>query len=85
MKDSILIENIDKVHTTELGYIRIKKNLDLSCEDIVLWCKKQIMNKNSEITRKGKNWYVIINDYVITINAHSYTIITAHKKAGNKG
>ena len=31
------------------------------------------------IERNGKNWYVIIDDSVITVNASSYTIITAHK------
>jgi hypothetical protein len=30
--------------------------------------------------RRGKNWYVSAENCVITVNAHSYTIITAHKK-----
>ncbi|MDR1592225.1 MAG: DUF3781 domain-containing protein, partial [Prevotellaceae bacterium] len=25
------------------------------------------------------NWYVSVDNCVITVNAHSYTIITAHK------
>ncbi|HRF36049.1 MAG TPA: DUF3781 domain-containing protein, partial [Clostridia bacterium] len=29
--------------------------------------------------RQGKNWYATIDNVKITINAHSYTIITAHK------
>ena len=36
-------------------------------------------DKNS-IIRKGKNWYVSIDDIIITVNAYSYTIITAHKQ-----
>ena len=32
------------------------------------------------IIRKGKNWYVSIDDIIITVNAYSYTIITAHKE-----
>jgi hypothetical protein len=31
------------------------------------------------IVRKGKNWYVSRDDFTLTINAHSHTIITAHK------
>lgn len=34
------------------------------------------------ITRRGKNWYVTVDDIVITVNAHSCTIITAHRKKG---
>ena len=75
----LLIQNIDKLHTTELGMERIKQNLDLKTDDVVNWCKQQI-EKADQIIRKGKNWYVYADNSVITINAHSYTIITAHKK-----
>lgn len=75
-----LIINIDKIHTTEMGIDRIKKNLSLDIEDIVNWCKFRIKDKNSKITKKGKNWYVEIDNYIFTINSYSYTIITAHKK-----
>ena len=68
----------DKIHTTELGVERIKRNLDLQTDDVVGWCKQKIKQAD-EITRKGKNWYVSVDNCVITINAHSYTIITAHK------
>jgi hypothetical protein len=74
-----LIGNIDKIHTTELGVLRIKKNLCLDTDDVVNWCKKKIKKINSKITRKGKNWYVNIDDCIMTINAYSFTIITAHK------
>lgn len=74
-----LLSNIDKTHTTELGAVRIKRNLSLAIDDVVSWCKQQIQQADS-IERKGKNWYASINDAIITINAYSYTIITAHKK-----
>ncbi|MBQ5549642.1 MAG: DUF3781 domain-containing protein, partial [Bacteroidales bacterium] len=32
------------------------------------------------ITRNGKNFYCDIDGIIITVNAHSFTIITAHKK-----
>lgn len=74
-----LISNLDKLHTTELGVIRIKKNLSLNTENVVDWCKTKIKSKNAKIARNGKNWYINIDDCVITVNASSYTIITAHK------
>jgi intein-encoded DNA endonuclease-like protein len=79
LTNNILIENIDKIHTTELGVIRIKRNLGLETNDVVEWCKKK--TKNAEkIIKTGKNWYVYTGDSVITINTTSYTIITAHKQ-----
>ncbi len=74
-----LIENIDKLHTTEMGVERIKKNLQMEDSDVVQWCRVRILDKNAVIERIGKNWYVTINNYKITVNVHSYTIITAHK------
>lgn len=74
-----LITNLDKLHTTELGYERIRKNLSLSCADVIAWCKQKIENAEI-INRKGKNWYVHTDGIVLTINAYSYTIITAHKE-----
>ena len=74
-----LIENIDKLHTTELGAERIKRNLQIETADAVQWCKVRILDKDAEIERIGKNWYVAVGDCKITVNAYSYTIITAHK------
>ena len=78
--DKTLIRNIDKVHTTEMGAERIRKNLGLGNTDVVEWCKQKILKTNTVIERKGKNWYVHTDDCVITINAGSYTIITCHKE-----
>lgn len=72
---------MDKLHTTELGVLRIKRNLslDISSVDVVDWCKTKINSANAIITRRGKNWYVNVDNIIITVNAYSYTIITAHK------
>lgn len=70
---------LDLLHTTELGAMRIKRNLELDTDDVVGWCKKQILSADAVITQNGKNWYVRVADYTITVNASSYTIITAHK------
>ena len=75
-----LISNIDKVHTTELGVVRIKKNLSLDTDDVVQWCKLKIVADNANIERQGKNWYVTVDDAIITVNAYSFTIITAHRR-----
>ena len=80
---TVLVENIDKLHTTVLGLERIKRNLDLKTRDVVSWCKGQI-RRADEIIRKGKNWYAYKDGAVITVNAHSYTIITAHKRNAEK-
>lgn len=74
-----LILNLDKLHTTELGIIRIKRNLSLDSDDVVNWCRKKVQKSEATITRRGKNWYVDIDGCEITVNAYSFTIITAHK------
>lgn len=74
-----LIKNITELHTTALGIERIKRNLSLETDDVVSWCRKKILDETAEMERIGKNWYVTIEGCKITVNAHSYTIITAHK------
>ena len=76
----ILLENLDKIHTTKMGVERIKRNLKLETDDVVDVCIKMIQDADCIITRRGKNWYAEINGCRITINAYSYTIITAHRK-----
>ena len=75
-----LLHNLDKLHTTELGVVRIKRNLPLDTDDVVGWCRDKINSDKAVITRNGKNWYIYIDVCIITVNAYSYTIITAHKK-----
>lgn len=78
--DNELLKNIDKLHTTELGVLRIKRNLSLDTDHVVDWCKTKINSADAVITRSGKNWYVNVDHCIVTINAYSYTIITAHKE-----
>ncbi len=79
-----LLENIEKIHTTEMGAERIRKNLVLECSDPVEKCLGIIKGEKTVITRKGKNYYAEDENYIITINAHSFTIITAHRKTERK-
>lgn len=76
-----LLENIEKLHTTPMGVDRIRRNLSLGddVKDLVVWCRQKILDANAAISRQGKNWYVKIDGCIITVNAFSYTIITAHK------
>ncbi len=78
--DNELLKNLDKLHTTELGVERIKRNLSLDTDNVVEWCKTKIDSVNAVVIRKGKNWYVNADNCIITVNAYSYTIITAHKE-----
>lgn len=80
----LLLSNLDQLHTTDLGVERIRKNLRLGTDDIVCWCSERIKAANASITRKGKNWYITVEDCEITVNAHSYTIITAHRRTLKK-
>lgn len=80
MKDEIL-KNKEKIHTTELGIKRVKKNLLLKTDDVVMYCIKLIENENSVVVKKGKNYYINYDNIEITLNASSFTIITAHIKS----
>ena len=43
----VLIDNIGKIHTTEMGIGRIKRNLGLGDIDVVEWCRERILDKNA--------------------------------------
>lgn len=73
-----LQQQVDKLHTTEMGIDRIRKNLSCHVPDVVSWCKEKILSPYAVISQKGKNWYVYVDNCIFTINIHSYTIITAH-------
>lgn len=79
MKNKIL-KNKDKIHTTELGVERIRRNLNLNTENIIEYCVDIIQNKKSIVSEKGKNYYINYENIEITLNKSSFTIITAHIK-----
>ena len=37
-----LLNNLDKVHTTEMGVDRIKRNIEVDVDDIVKYCVYKI-------------------------------------------
>ena len=73
-----LFSNLMQVHSTPMGIERIKRNLKIQDCDVVEYCKVKISQENCHIYRQGKNWYCEVDNIRITINAYSYTIITAH-------
>lgn len=78
MHKETLIENIDKIHTTEMGAGRIQRNLGIDDEP-VSYCISKLKKEDSKVKKEGKNYYVEIDGCIITINSSSFTIITAHK------
>ena len=79
MHKKALLDNISKIHTTEMGIKRIKKNLEID-DDVVKYGIDKIKKENSIVSKKGKNYYVDVDDCIITVNSSSFTIITCHKK-----
>ena len=70
----ILLDNIDKLHTTEMGVDRIRKNLKIDTADVVGYCKNKAIDKNCNIYKQGKIWYCevenIKNQIVIQLLRH---------------
>ena len=73
-----LLDYLKLVHSTPMGIERIQRNLKLQGCDVVGYCKEKILQEDCYVYRKGKNWYCEVDNIRITINAYSYTIITAH-------
>ena len=62
MNKEVLLQNLDKVHTTEMGIDRIKKNLKLDTNNVVDFCKSKVLDKKCNIYKQGKNWYCEIDN-----------------------
>ena len=73
------LNNIKKIHTTELGNKRIKKNLKIANVDIINYLKEIIKSDECIIYKKGKNYYCETADIIITINSYNFCVITAHR------
>ncbi|WP_405296187.1 DUF3781 domain-containing protein [Methanobrevibacter sp.] len=78
MHKKVLLENVDRIHTTEMGIGRIQRNLGID-EEPVGYCISKLKKENSIVVKEGKNYYVEVDGCRITINSSSFTIITAHK------
>ena len=79
-----LLDRLERLHTTEGGAARIRKNASVEAEDVIEWCRARIKSPSAIIERRGKNWYATADGVCLTINASSYTVITAHKQGGKR-
>ena len=76
----LLLKHLDEIHNTELGIKRIYRNIGLYDTEILTEIEDAltIHSYDTTVIRKGKNYYVRYRDVEYTINASSYTVITAH-------
>ena len=75
-----LIGQLGRLHTTELGEQRIRRNPGLDTGDAVEHCRTLIRDRRCVICRRGKNWYCRLDGVTVTVNAQSLTVITAHRE-----
>ena len=61
MHKKTLLENVDKIHTTEMGVGRIQRNLGIS-EEPVGYCISRLKQDNSIVRKEGKNYYDKFDD-----------------------
>lgn len=52
----ILLDNIDKIHTTEMGVDRIKRNLKIDTADVVEYCKNKVLAINEQISNFAQTY-----------------------------
>jgi len=83
MDETLRMSIADHFKNTPLGFLRIKKNLGIThFSDIETekYLRKIILSTPQyAIERKGKNYYFKCSEHnaVLTVNAHSFTVITA--------
>ncbi|XCP85415.1 DUF3781 domain-containing protein [Roseburia hominis] len=53
-KKQMLLDNIDKIHTTKTGAGRIKKNFKSGTDDVVGYYKNRVLDKNAEVHFENK-------------------------------
>lgn len=81
-KEHIEIEGfLRRVPNLKSNYLtddKIRNFIGLDIPDVVEWCKERILMPEANIERRGKNWYITVDDVVITVNANLLTLQTAH-------
>ena len=83
MNKELKLSISNKFKNTKMGFIRIKKNLDilhLSDNKTEIYLKEIILSTPIEAIKSiGKNHYFknIKYNAILTINSHTFTIITA--------
>jgi len=93
MNETLKNSIANQFRNTSLGFVRIKRNLDLihlTDEETEIFLRKIILSTPIEdIETKGKNHYFksVTNNVILTINSYTLTIITAKQigKSPNLG
>lgn len=72
----------NSLHTTDLGAGRVIRNLNLPSDTDVIGYVRALMKDSDQSNwdRQGKNFYFHTSDMIFTVHAHSFTLITAHKR-----
>ena len=90
MNESLKLSISNEFRNTQMGFVRIKKNLHinhLTDDNTEVYLKEIILSTAIEnIESIGKNHYFTNSKYnaILTVNSHTFTIITAkqiNKKA----
>jgi len=85
MNERLKTEIAENFKNTPLGFLRIRKNLNVthfSDTETESYLKKVILlTPLEDIETKGKNHYFncVKRNAILTVNSHSFTIITAKK------
>ncbi len=83
MNQILKLSIAEKFRNTSMGFLRIKRNLDIvkySDSETETYIRKTILSTPlEEIETKGKNYYFkcFKNNTILTVNSHTFTIITA--------
>lgn len=83
MNETLKISIAEKFKNTPLGFLRIKRNLDIfhvSDIETETYLRRIILSTPLEdIETKGKNHYFkcFKSNAILTVNSHTFTIITA--------
>ncbi|MFK5927427.1 MAG: DUF3781 domain-containing protein [Desulfuromusa sp.] len=89
MNETLKIAIAGKFKNTPLGFLRIKKNLDVSHfsdTETEAYLRQIILSTPfADIETKGKNHYFkcLKNNAILTVNSHTFTIITAKQIGKN--
>ena len=83
MNETLKISIAENFRNTPMGYLRIKRNLDIihfSNTETETYLRKIILSTPlKEIKTKGKNYYFkcLKSNAILTVNSHTFSIITA--------
>jgi len=85
MNERLKVSIAENFKNTELGFVRIRRNLELegySDLETESYLRRVISSTPREcVETRGKNYYFRCSEFnaVLTINSHSLTVITAKK------